>query len=72
MFGIWLIIHTVCFSIYFSDDVRCFCNLPACVSTGYMCKSKAGGCFSDLLGHSKPGSPFYRGRHGCLELLTDK
>lgn len=50
------------------DSVRCFCNWPSCVSTGYMCKSSMGGCFSDLLSHSRSSS--YRGRHGCIESLT--
>uniref|UniRef100_V5GPZ6 BMP and activin membrane-bound inhibitor n=1 Tax=Anoplophora glabripennis TaxID=217634 RepID=V5GPZ6_ANOGL len=51
-----------------SDYVRCFCNLPSCVTTGYMCKSSGGGCFSDL----QEQSSVYKGRHGCLELLSDK
>ncbi|XP_019874280.2 uncharacterized protein LOC109602362 [Aethina tumida] len=60
-----------------TDYVRCYCNLPACVSTGYMCKSRGGGCFSDLLDHSASSSSssgrstVYRGRHGCVELLPE-
>ncbi|XP_069683424.1 uncharacterized protein [Periplaneta americana] len=46
-------------------DVRCFCNLPVCVGTGYMCKSEGGGCFSDLESHPD----VFKARHGCLELL---
>lgn len=52
-----------------TDHVRCFCNLPACVATGYMCKSSSGGCFSDLLDSSR--SSAYRGRHGCIEYLSE-
>ncbi|KAL1497307.1 hypothetical protein ABEB36_008292 [Hypothenemus hampei] len=49
--------------------VRCFCNLPPCVLTGYMCKSSIGLCFSDLQ-NSTTGQT-YRGRHGCIEYLTE-
>ncbi|KAK3908179.1 BMP and activin membrane-bound inhibitor-like protein [Frankliniella fusca] len=45
--------------------VRCYCNLPACITTGYMCKSAGRGCFSDLVDHVD----VYRARHGCLDLL---
>ncbi|XP_066245179.1 uncharacterized protein [Euwallacea similis] len=52
-----------------TDHVRCFCNLPLCVTTGYMCKSTSGGCFSELLDvTSKSG---YRARHGCIEHLSE-
>ncbi|XP_057656803.1 uncharacterized protein LOC130894190 isoform X1 [Diorhabda carinulata] len=56
-------------SWHFSTDyVRCFCNLPTCMMTGYMCKSSNGGCFSDV-----PESTDHdKGRHGCLELLEQK
>ena len=49
----------------FTGDVRCFCNLPVCVATGYMCKSQGGGCFSDLEDYPD----VYKARHGCLEML---
>ncbi|XP_050311123.1 uncharacterized protein LOC126746783 isoform X2 [Anthonomus grandis grandis] len=52
-----------------SDHVRCFCNLPPCVATGYMCKSSSGGCFSDLVNSTKTAT--YRARHGCIEYLTE-
>lgn len=45
--------------------MRCYCNLPACITTGYMCKSAGRGCFSDLVDHVD----VYRARHGCLDLL---
>lgn len=53
--------------LLFSDIIRCFCNLPSCISTGYMCKSKGVGCFSNFLDHGYHPSRDYRGRHGCLE-----
>lgn len=45
--------------------MRCYCNLPACITTGYMCKSAGRGCFSDLVDHVD----VMRARHGCLDLL---
>ncbi|KAE8744648.1 hypothetical protein FOCC_FOCC008777 [Frankliniella occidentalis] len=41
--------------------------MPACITTGYMCKSAGRGCFSDLVDHVD----VYRARHGCLDLLDD-
>ncbi|XP_008197557.2 BMP and activin membrane-bound inhibitor homolog [Tribolium castaneum] len=55
-----------------TDYVRCFCNLPQCVSTGYMCLSSEGGCFSSFLDHAGHHSKDYRGRHGCLEFLSEE
>ncbi|KAG5893426.1 hypothetical protein JTB14_017866 [Gonioctena quinquepunctata] len=52
-----------------TDHIRCFCNLPSCVTTGYMCKSSGGGCFSEVIDQS---TSVYRGRHGCLELLNEQ
>lgn len=49
-----------------ADDIRCYCNLPACVSTGYMCKSAQGTCFSEVVDHSD----LSKTRHGCVELLS--
>lgn len=39
-------------------EIRCYCNQPACVSTGYMCKSAVGLCFTEYTG----------GLHGCLQV----
>lgn len=48
------------------DELRCHCNLPVCVATGYMCKSAMGMCFSEIVDRSD----LSKSRHGCLELLT--
>ncbi|KAI9565579.1 hypothetical protein GHT06_009371 [Daphnia sinensis] len=48
------------------DELRCHCNLPVCVTTGYMCKSAMGTCFSEIVDRSD----LSRSRHGCLELLS--
>ena len=53
-------IHTV------DSELRCHCNLPSCVATGYMCKSAMGTCFSEIVDRSD----LSKSRHGCLELLS--
>ncbi|XP_075237032.1 uncharacterized protein LOC142333594 [Lycorma delicatula] len=50
------------------DEVRCYCNLPICITTGYMCKTtnkKGSGCFTDVT----VSVPVQRAAHGCLDLL---
>uniref|UniRef100_A0A8C4X016 BMP and activin membrane-bound inhibitor homolog (Xenopus laevis) b n=2 Tax=Eptatretus burgeri TaxID=7764 RepID=A0A8C4X016_EPTBU len=47
-------------------DIRCYCDAPHCVVTGYMCKSPAAGCFSRPLRPAVTNSPR---THGCLESL---
>ncbi|KAF4519291.1 hypothetical protein B566_EDAN002181 [Ephemera danica] len=50
-----------------TGDIRCFCNMPQCVATSYMCKAadSQGGCFSDLT----DVVDIHRARHGCVDLL---
>lgn len=48
-----------------SEEIRCYCNLPVCISTSYMCKSEGLGCFSDLIAYVDVN----KARHGCLDLL---
>lgn len=48
-----------------SEEIRCYCNLPVCISTSYMCKSEGLGCFSDLINYVDVN----KARHGCLDLL---
>ncbi|XP_054715098.1 BMP and activin membrane-bound inhibitor homolog [Uloborus diversus] len=49
-------------------DVRCYCNLPVCVTSGYMCKSPLGVCISDHFGFS---DDLWQSRHACIELISD-
>lgn len=54
-----------------SDDIRCYCNLPVCITTSYMCRTaKAlGGCFSEIRETDEDPET---SRHGCVELLPDE
>ncbi|ELT89046.1 hypothetical protein CAPTEDRAFT_220461 [Capitella teleta] len=49
-------------------DVRCYCNDASCVSTGYMCKSPNGRCFSQLSYDAMDT----KSQHGCVESLPDE
>uniref|UniRef100_A0A1B6FSL3 BMP and activin membrane-bound inhibitor homolog n=1 Tax=Cuerna arida TaxID=1464854 RepID=A0A1B6FSL3_9HEMI len=48
-----------------NSEIRCYCNLPECITTSYMCKSEGLGCFSDILAFSDVN----KASHGCLDLL---
>ncbi|XP_069981316.1 uncharacterized protein [Penaeus vannamei] len=58
-------------------EVRCHCNLPRCVTVGYMCKSSLGACFTRPTPMPTPAPAtrrLYQRRtptHGCLELLPE-
>ncbi|XP_063586833.1 uncharacterized protein LOC134764188 [Penaeus indicus] len=58
-------------------EVRCHCNLPRCVTVGYMCKSTLGACFTRPTPMPTPAPAtrrLYQRRtptHGCLELLPE-
>lgn len=54
-------------------DIRCHCNLAPCVSTGYMCKSELGLCFSESVQMTSSLNPAgtTAPRHGCVDLLPD-
>jgi len=55
-------------TLYAGTETRCYCNEAGCVSTGYMCKSKAlGVCYSRL---TSDGASV-RSTHGCAESLPE-
>lgn len=48
-------------------EIRCYCDAPHCVATGYMCKSELNACFSRLLDPQNTNSPL---THGCLDSMA--
>ncbi|XP_014678037.1 PREDICTED: BMP and activin membrane-bound inhibitor homolog [Priapulus caudatus] len=48
-------------------EIRCYCNLPACVATGYMCKAHHGACFSRIANELD----IAKSHHGCSGMLAD-
>lgn len=62
-------LHNV--SLFSTGEIRCHCNLAPCVSTGYMCKSRQGLCFSDNVATQGDRSPDTElSRHGCMDLVA--
>lgn len=51
----------------FLGEIRCYCDAPNCVATGYMCKSELSACFSRLLDPQNTNSPL---THGCLDTIS--
>lgn len=52
---------TACLCV--AGELRCYCNESGCVSTGYMCKSAAGQCFTAV----EVQGDKTRATHGCLD-----
>lgn len=57
-------------------EVRCHCNLPRCVTMGYMCKSLLGACFTrntptPTHAYTQARKVYHRWApmHGCVEFL---
>lgn len=45
-------------------EIRCYCDAPHCVATGYMCKSELNACFTKVLDPLNTNSPL---THGCID-----
>ena len=52
----------------FPGEIRCYCDAPHCVATGYMCKSELNACFTKVLDPLNANSPL---THGCLDPVTN-
>ncbi|XP_069760871.1 BMP and activin membrane-bound inhibitor homolog isoform X2 [Narcine bancroftii] len=49
-------------------EIRCYCDGPQCVATGYMCKSQLSACFTRLLDPHDANSPLL---HGCTDTFSN-
>lgn len=49
-------------------EIRCYCDAPHCVATGYMCKSELNACFTKVLDPLNVNSPL---THGCLDPIAN-
>lgn len=52
----------------FAGEIRCYCDAPHCVATGYMCKSELNACFTKVLDPLNTNSPL---THGCVDSLLN-
>lgn len=56
------------FSFVVTGEIRCYCDAPHCVATGYMCKSELNACFTRTL---DPQSTKSLLSHGCYDPLLN-
>ncbi|KAK2858667.1 hypothetical protein Q5P01_003287 [Channa striata] len=65
--SIWLQLELCAMAVVLTKgEIRCYCDGPHCVTTGYMCKSELNTCFFlDPLNTNSPLS------HGCLDPITN-
>lgn len=63
-----LLVWTAFFGPSLSEEIRCYCNAASCVTTGYLCKSVLGRCYSHFT--SESASNTMRVFHGCVEALS--
>ncbi|KAM8823714.1 BMP and activin membrane-bound inhibitor homolog a isoform 1-T3 [Spinachia spinachia] len=67
--SIWLQLELCAMAVLLTKgEIRCYCDAPHCVATGYMCKSELNACFTKVLDPLSGNSPL---THGCLEPITN-
>ncbi|XP_026802105.3 BMP and activin membrane-bound inhibitor homolog (Xenopus laevis) b [Pangasianodon hypophthalmus] len=63
--SIWLQLELWAMAVLLTrGEIRCYCDSPHCVATGYMCKSELNACFTRILDPQSSKSPL---SHGCYE-----
>ncbi|XP_068615966.1 LOW QUALITY PROTEIN: BMP and activin membrane-bound inhibitor homolog [Brachionichthys hirsutus] len=63
--SIWLQLELCAMAVLLTKgEIRCYCDAPHCVATGYMCKSELNACFTKVLDPLSANSPL---THGCLD-----
>lgn len=63
--SIWLQLELCAMAVLLTKgEIRCYCDAPHCVATGYMCKSELNACFTKVLDPLISNSPL---THGCLD-----
>ncbi|XP_026148074.1 BMP and activin membrane-bound inhibitor homolog a [Mastacembelus armatus] len=66
--SIWLQLELCAMAVLLTKgDIRCYCDAPHCVATGYMCKSQLNACFTKVLDPLHANSPL---THGCLDPIA--
>uniref|UniRef100_A0A8C1W192 BMP and activin membrane-bound inhibitor homolog n=1 Tax=Cyprinus carpio TaxID=7962 RepID=A0A8C1W192_CYPCA len=67
--SIWLQLELCAMAVLLTKgEIRCYCDAPHCVATGYMCKSELNACFTRTLDHQSTKSPL---SHGCYDPLLN-
>ncbi|XP_022534399.2 BMP and activin membrane-bound inhibitor homolog (Xenopus laevis) b [Astyanax mexicanus] len=66
---IWLQLELCAMAVLLTrGEIRCYCDAPHCVATGYMCKSELNACFTRVLDPQSTKSPL---SHGCYDPLLN-
>uniref|UniRef100_A0A3Q3WEN8 BMP and activin membrane-bound inhibitor homolog n=1 Tax=Mola mola TaxID=94237 RepID=A0A3Q3WEN8_MOLML len=69
LISIWLQLELCAMAVLLTKgEIRCYCDAPHCVATGYMCKSELNACFTKVLDPLNANSPL---THGCLDPVTN-
>lgn len=68
-FGFFILFYTIHSVILIKGEIRCHCNESGCISTGYMCKSRLGMCYSLLQREEMDINENTLSVHGCAENL---
>ncbi|MBN3311713.1 BAMBI inhibitor, partial [Atractosteus spatula] len=67
--SIWLQLELCAMAVLLTKgEIRCYCDAPQCVATGYMCKSELNACFTRVLDPHNTNSPL---THGCLDSFAN-
>ncbi|CAF98750.1 unnamed protein product, partial [Tetraodon nigroviridis] len=67
--SIWLQLELCAMAVLLTKgEIRCYCDAPHCVATGYMCKSELNACFTKVLDPLNANSPL---THGCLDPVAN-
>ncbi|CAG5895548.1 BMP and activin membrane-bound inhibitor homolog a [Menidia menidia] len=65
LISIWLQLELCAFAFLLTKgEIRCYCDAPHCVATGYMCKSELNTCFTKVKDPRNKNSPL---THGCSD-----
>ncbi|KAM9839778.1 BMP and activin membrane-bound inhibitor homolog isoform 1-T2 [Aulostomus maculatus] len=66
--SIWLQLELCAMAVLLTKgEIRCYCDVPHCVATGYMCKSELNACFTKVVDPLNANSP---STHGCLDPIA--
>ncbi|XP_063076292.1 BMP and activin membrane-bound inhibitor homolog (Xenopus laevis) b [Engraulis encrasicolus] len=67
--SMWLQLELCAMAVLLTKgEIRCYCDAPHCVATGYMCKSEVNACFTRSIDPSSPRSLL---SHGCYDPLLN-
>ncbi|KAG7455222.1 hypothetical protein MATL_G00254350 [Megalops atlanticus] len=67
--SIWLQLELCAMAVLLTKgEIRCYCDAPHCVATGYMCKSELNACFTKVLDPQNTNSPL---THGCFDPIMN-